>query len=89
MRWLDSNTDPIDMNLRKLQEIMKDKEACHAAGRGVTKSRTQFSDEQQFVDARRMLHFIEQWGRFHWCIKQITMHTNGEGGRKPKGWENF
>ena len=27
MRWLDSITDPTDMNLRKLQEIMKDREA--------------------------------------------------------------
>ena len=44
MRWLDSITDSVDMNLRKLQEIVKDRKVWCAAVHGVTKSWTQLSD---------------------------------------------
>ena len=40
MRWLDRTTDSIDTNLSKLQEIVKDREAWHAAVHEVTKSWT-------------------------------------------------
>ena len=38
IRWLDSITDSVDMNLSKLQEILNDGGAWHAAVHGVTKS---------------------------------------------------
>ena len=44
MRWLDGITDSMDMNLSKLQEIVKNREVRHATVHRVAKSQTWLSD---------------------------------------------
>ena len=71
VRWFESITDSVDMNLSKLQEIVKDREAWHATVHGIPKSWIQLSDWTtttinklvvfSFFGIYALFHFVSLW----------------------------
>ena len=71
MRWLDSITNSVDMNLSKLWKIVEDRGAWHAAVHRVTKSWTQFSD----LTTRTTTGKVDLWTLLHQIYKSPTFSS--------------
>ena len=58
MRWLDDVTNSMDMNLSRLQEMVMDREAWHAAVHGVAKSWTQLNNNKELLRVTNIFRIL-------------------------------
>ena len=79
MRWFDSITDSMDMSLRKLRELVMDREAWCAAVHGVEKSWTQLSD----FTFTFHFHALEKEMETHSSVLARRIPGTGEPGGLP------
>ena len=79
LRWLNAITASVDMSLSKLQEIMKDREAWHAAIHGVTKTRTPLSNWTTTTNE----------ARHHWDTPHVKVRFPQECVKQNTQWRHF